>query len=294
MSDEVIVYQAALQESGNFEVGATNSTYSLKYYVMHEPDIVTACNLVGGLAPTTKTVLAGQQLIRGQFKPKLIGFNHWEIDVEYKSESKTEKEEKPGEGEEPTYKISFDTSGGMHKITESLKTLWKGAYSEAADPAPDLLGAINWDGKNVNGVDIYVGKLEFTIDVFYSPSFFNLTVLKGFAKATGKKNKLEWIGFEIGELLFLGAQGSLERHLAHGTPNDPVKVSLKFAYSENQQNIKIGGITVPQKRGWDYLWVRYKKILDQGKLVPTPVHAYVEQVYEEESFAQKFYFGTTE
>ncbi len=48
----------------------------------------------------------------------------------------------------------------------------------------------------------------------------------------------------------------------------------------------IGSITGIQKRGWEYLWVRYADAEDGDVLVKRPVSAYVEQVYEYGNFRQ--------
>ena len=47
----------------------------------------------------------------------------------------------------------------------------------------------------------------------------------------------------------------------------------------------MGDITGINKRGWEYLWVRYADAEDQHVLVKQPISAYVEQVYPEGNFA---------
>lgn len=45
-------------------------------------------------------------------------------------------------------------------------------------------------------------------------------------------------------------------------------------------------MTVAQKRGWDYLWVRFGEKAVQGVLLKVPIAAYVERVYEDGDFSQ--------
>jgi len=82
-------------------------------------------------------------------------------------------------------------------------------------------------------------------------------------------------------VLFCGAGGSKRGE-------EDWEVTFKWAASPNKTDIKIGGITVPSKEGWHYLWVRYRDKDDQAakELVKDPVAAYVEQVYEYSDFSQ--------
>ena len=64
-----------------------------------------------------------------------------------------------------------------------------------------------------------------------------------------------------------------------------IAFSYKVAGSPNRANIVIGGITVPAKKGWEYLWVRYADGDDAQRVVKVPIAAYVEKVYELGNFA---------
>jgi hypothetical protein len=48
----------------------------------------------------------------------------------------------------------------------------------------------------------------------------------------------------------------------------------------------VGDLTVANKKGWDYLWVRYAdKVSDDKKnVIKSPIAAYVEQVYPSGDF----------
>jgi hypothetical protein len=97
---------------------------------------------------------------------------------------------------------------------------------------------------------------------------------------TGKVNDAAFKGFAIGEVLFLGASGSK-------TGTDNWEITYNFAASKNATDIDIGQITVTDKKGWEYLWIRYADAEDATakRVVKRPIAAYVEKVYEEGDFS---------
>ncbi|MCK4601318.1 MAG: hypothetical protein KAU28_02550, partial [Phycisphaerae bacterium] len=60
-----------------------------------------------------------------------------------------------------------------------------------------------------------------------------------------------------------------------------------FAASPNKTNLTVGEITGIDKKGWEYMWVRYADAEDAAAkaIVKKPVAVYVEKVYEEGNFA---------
>jgi hypothetical protein len=189
----------------------------------------------------------------------------WKASVSY------EKPEFDPEAPEPV--ITFDTSGGTQHITQSIST--RASYG---NNPPDFKGAIGFDGEQVQGVDITVPVFNFsethyreTVDASYFGVLFRLT---------GKVNSDAFRGFDPGECLFLGATGSKRGDGAW-------EISYKFAASENKTGLTVGDIGGIDKPGWDYLWIRYANDVDgaANALVKKPVAVYVEQVYEEDVFA---------
>ena len=106
----------------------------------------------------------------------------------------------------------------------------------------------------------------------YKQALFNLT---------GKVNSGPFRGLAAGECLFLGASGSQRGE-------SDWEITFKFAGSPNKTNIQIGDLQpVPAKKGWEYLWVKYREEEDTAasSLVQRPVAAYVEKVYPEGDFS---------
>ena len=97
---------------------------------------------------------------------------------------------------------------------------------------------------------------------------------------TGSVNNGGFKGFAAGEVLFLGASGSQRGE-------DDWEIKFKFAASPNATGLVVGDITGINKKGWEYLWVRYADAEDTSAkvLVKKPIAAYVEQVYPYGNFA---------
>lgn len=171
---------------------------------------------------------------------------------------------------------TFDTSGGSQHITQSLAT--RGRYG---DNPPDFQGAIGFDGERIAGVDITVPVFQFQETFYRKDSDVDEAYLGTLFRTTGKVNSDTWLGFQPGEALFLGATG------ARRSASDYWEITCKFAAQPNQTNLTIGPLTVVEKRGWDYLWIRYAPAVDEAAhaVVQRPVAAYVEQVYESTAFA---------
>ncbi len=226
----------------------------------YESDVLT---LVKITAPTTLS-----DLRRGEIVVTPLGGGVWECTVPY-----------DGVDEENESQWTFDTGGGTVHIAQSLSTVGKYSYTEAVTP-PDFKGAIGVNGDNVAGTDITVPVFNFSethripadsVTGSYKLALFGLT---------GRVNSASFKGFATGEVLFLGASGSL-KGLGEW------EICFKFAASPNVTNLQLGEITVAAKKGWEYLWVRFDDQEDGAAktLVKRPIAAYVEKVYEYGNFS---------
>lgn len=174
--------------------------------------------------------------------------------------------------------VTFDTTGGTRHISRSKLTV-----SKTPESAPDYGGAIEVDGEgNVNGVDVTMPVMTFSETHYFALSKVSTSYQKQLFTLTGKVNNSSFRGFSAGEVLFLGASGQKT-----GTGDEALwEITFKFAVSPNASNVKVSDdITVSQKMGWDYLWVRFGEKAVSGLLVKTPVAAYVERVYEAADFS---------
>ena len=199
----------------------------------------------------------------------------WKVKAIWKSEDEGDDDD---DDEEESSSFAFDTGGGTMHRNQSLKTVAK-----VPNDAPDFNGAIEVDNEgNVNGVDVTMPVLNFTETHTMNGSRVTTSYKKSVAALTGTVNRSGFRGFSAGEVLFLGASGTKRSKKV----NAPWEITFRFAVSPNQSSMQVGKLKVSQKRGWDYLWVRYAdKVADNRKnVIKEPVAAYVEQVYPYEDF----------
>ena len=195
----------------------------------------------------------------------------WKVKAIWKDEDSDDPDD-PDEDEETT-SFAFDTGGGTMHRNQSLKTV-----SKVPNDAPDFNGAIEVDNEgNVNGVDVTMPVLNFTETRTMNGSRVTTSYKKTVAALTGTVNSSSFRGFSAGEVLFLGASGTKRSK----KPNAPWEITFRFAVSPNQSSLQVGKLKVSNKKGWDYLWVRYAdKVAENRKnVIKEPVAAYVEQVY---------------
>ena len=174
----------------------------------------------------------------------------------------------------------FDTTGIQQKIFQSIQTI--GTYHTTGVVANYTQGAIGFDGKRVNGVDITVPIYKFSLSYPLAAS----SITEGYKgllfSCTGKVNDGAFKGFAAGEVLLLGVQGQ-----RRGTGVWVVR--FDFAASPNLTAIEIGAITVAAKKGWEYLWVLYNDVEvtagTESFIMQAPKAAFVEQVYYTSDFA---------
>lgn len=170
--------------------------------------------------------------------------------------------------------FSFDTTGGTQHISQSLQTITKVA---ASGTPPDNHGAIGVTKDRIEGVDIPVPVYRFSETHELLTSFVTQAYKGIILNLTGRTNNASYRGMAEGEVLFLGAVGSQQS-------GENWDITFHFAGSANVTNLSIGpNITVP-KWGWEYVWVRYETVIDEGYMTQRPIHAYVERVYEAGDF----------
>lgn len=172
----------------------------------------------------------------------------------------------------------FDTSGGTITLKTSKSTL---GYPVGL--APDHKGAIGVHGDEVDGAEIVIPALRINVNFKHPAGVLSMTRVKQLARWTGKVNSASFMGFDAGEVLFLGARGRNGSDAA-------CDVSYNFAMSENA-TINIGDIVGVIKQGWEHVWVSFKDDVDGGNPVKQPQYAYVEQVYDTFDMAAELGFG---
>ena len=205
------------------------------------------------------------------YSVSFLGDNAWQVTINY---------EKNGaeDGAEPLKRArSFDTTGGTQHITQ--------AYSETrfGTNAPDQKKAIGVDSNGVNGVDIVVPQLQWQETYDVPNVYVTSEWIRGVSGVTGTTNNASFRGFEAGEVLFLGCSGSQEWDDEKG--RGPWSLSFRFVASKNVTGETVGDITGVDKKGHEYLWVRYEESESQNVLIKKPKAVYVNKVYREGNFS---------
>jgi hypothetical protein len=239
--------------------GVENPTADLLYSIQGTEDDVAVRGLVESTVPAFYVGLPFQE-----YHIKPLGNGLWEASARYAKHDPKESS------------FSFDTGGGTQHITQSLKTI--GKHAPPGEVAPDFKQAIGVTTDSVEGADITVPVYNFT-----ETHYIDSSLVTGAYKATlffltGRTNAGVFKGFQPGEVLFLGSSGSKRG-------KDDWEITYRFAASPNVTGLKIGDIVGIDKKGWEYLWVRYADAEDAKVLVKQPIAVYVEKVYEEGDFS---------
>jgi hypothetical protein len=235
--------------------GAESPSVDLIYVVEGTESDVAVRSLVEATIPA---IYAG--LVFQTYHINHEGGGVWEVSVRY-------GKQEPKETGESAF--SFDTGGVTAHITQSLATVSRHAPSGTA---PDCQGAIGVTGDSVEGTDVTVPVYNFSETHYLADGAVTGAYKAVLFRLTGQVNGAPFKGFAVGEVLFLGASGA-----KRGT--EDWEITYRFAASPNVTGLAVGPITGINKKGWEYLWVRYADAEDQNVLVKQPIAAYVEQVY---------------
>lgn len=236
-----------------------SSTRELTYNIVGTEDESEVESLIQGAAPSSY-----DGLVLDSIDAQPLGNGAWRGTARYNRVS----------GDEYT----FDTGGGSDHITQSLETM--GSYAPPGFTAPDFGGAIGVTEDKVEGVDRPAPKYEFSETHYFDDAAVTLSYKLALFNLTGKVNDATFKGFAAGECLFLGASGS-------SRGDGQWAITFRFACQPNQTGLEVGDITGIDKRGWDYLWIRYGSFADSvaHALVQRPIAVYVERVFHDGDFS---------
>lgn len=239
-----------------------NPSFEITYIVVNEPNEYDATELVvNGIDPTA--TIDGADYPITDVQGEALADEIWEVTVTYGM-----KQGNVLNPEEHT--VSFDTSGARAKVTHSLGTT---AYV-ASGTAPDFDGAVGVTKSSVEGAEVTVPGLTFSIKKRMPASIVTQSYINTLADLTGKYNNATFAGRAAGEVRFDGATGDQQ------APGADVDITYKFTVSPNASGLAVGGITGISKLGWQYLWVLFAESDDSTAnfLVQTPLAVYVEDL----------------
>jgi hypothetical protein len=224
--------------------------------------------------------LPNMKLYAESYSVSFLGDNAWQLQISYSKDGAED-------GTEPLKRArSFDTTGGTQHITQACSVGSGGTLDfEKRFPssATNMSGAIGVDGNGVNGVDIVVPQLQWQESYDVPNSYVTSAWIRGVAGVTGTTNNATFRGFEAGEVLFVGCSGSQEWDDQKG--RGPWSLSFRFVASKNVTGQTIGSISGIEKKGHEYLWVRYEDAVSSNTLLKQPKAVYVSKVYKDSDFS---------
>lgn len=257
----------------------SSSSVDLSWFVTSDTDAEARDDLAIKAAIGATAPVAYDGLVLRSIKHERLGPRVGKVSIRYVDPEKKQEDEKQETGE---FRFSFDTTGGSQHVTQSKETISR--TPAPGGVAPDFKGAIGVGRDNqVAGVDLIIPALRFSLTYKIPRANLTLEFARFVAQMTGRTNNATFQGFEAGELLFAGGTGE------QSTAGDP-ELTYSFEASQNVNNLDVGDIVVPVKKGHDYLWVAYAETDDDDakQLVAQPAAAYVERVYDSFNFNDLF------
>jgi hypothetical protein len=221
------------------------------------------------------------QLWVEQYSVAYLGDNAWQVTINYEKAGA-----EPSTSDPLKRARSFDTTGGTQHITQACSVGSGGTLDfEKRYPssATNMSGAIGVDSNGVNGVDIVVPQLQWQESYDVPNAYVTAAYVRGLAGITGTTNNATFRGFDAGEVLFLGCSGSQEWDDQKG--KGPWSLSYRFVASKNVTGQTIGSISGVEKKGHEYLWVRYEDSVSGSSLIKQPKAVYVSKVYKDSDFS---------
>ncbi len=212
-------------------------------------------------------------LYRNKVDCKEEGGGAWTVTVHYDSSP-------------DTIDLAFTFGVQNQKIYQSLETVTAYNCIDPAGPAPpDFERAIGVNGDDVEGVEIEVGRVEFSVTKKWRRASMPVTYFQVLADLTDRSsvNDATFVFIWLNQTLTF-PKGSLRFRCApvKWKSNDEIEISYQFAYQRaltTADDFSIGNSENILKEGWMYLWVRYESTTNAGAAVKKPTAAYVERVY---------------
>lgn len=267
------------------------STVTKKWKVFghtNDIDLHTECN--SRFSAGSLYQVGDYVLLLEDYDIKHLGGGCWEVVANFKRNGENADAPAPARRSR-----SFDTTGGKQKVTQQIF----GSEDRYPSTAPNMNGAINYNGESVQGVDIITPALQWQEQYEVPAITVNALYIRGVAGMTGTVNNATFRGFAAGEVLFTGCTGA--QQWDSDTGYGSWQLTYKFVASPNAGVGEVlsplmlglpgesvtGGVT---KKGHDFLWVYYAEKEEsedntRSTVVPTPEYAYVNKVYRDADFS---------
>lgn len=242
---------------------------SRRYYVLGngiDPSMEDVVSFLNTELPRTY----GQLRLTG-FNPQRVGKGLYEVDASYglfvrRFTGVPALESNTGAN---SYTFTFSTGGATYRLMHA-----KEQTSYGTSPV-DIGDLINWNGQTADGIDVVGPRLSITIRKRMQGGIITLPYIRTVVGLTGKTNNAAYFGFAAGELLFLGADGSM-------VPGGDTELTFNFAAAPNVASATINGETVTDIGGHDYI---HTFVLPGSLGVPDVKGIYKARIYDSGNFA---------
>ena len=240
-----------------------------RFYSIHRTnDDSVATGLVLTTAPATATV-DSIPLNKRVVTLRAISEAAYEAEAKY---TFLGLEKEPLQEGESSYQ--FETSGGTIHATRALEE----TVHVASGTPPSFEKLIGVNGDEVSGCDLVSPVFTFSETHVLPAASVDAAYKLALFAATGTTNNGAWKGFAAGEVLFLGASGTSRAGGAW-------QINYRFVAAKNVTALTIGAITGINKKGHEYLWVKFDNGISEDRWVKKIDAVIVNKVYESHDFA---------
>jgi hypothetical protein len=185
--------------------------------------------------------------------------------------------------------IRYRSTGQTARIIQGYGTVYSAQLNPEFDdeqavgpgnqrylPGPNFKGLVGVTRDGVEGVDVPIPSFSFSVD--YRFSAVDQAYLTLVHKLTGCVNSATYLGFDPGELLFLGVEGEVGMTSGGAIKLSSSPISFLFDASPNVTNLVVGPFTIPSKKGWDYLWPRTIEVATGDTIVRETKSVHIDRV----------------
>jgi hypothetical protein len=201
-----------------------------------------------------------------------MNMDTWEVSAEYEYKANRIS---VSDNALPAEVTKYHMSSTTTTVKFSRKTV--GAYAPDGSSAPSRGGGINVVDGVPQGCEIKIPVVNMTITHYWKPSAFSTKLRNSILWYGGYINSHEFRGHPARSLLYTGAD---IQEVDQGA-RKIVQVDFNFEISP-PDDVEIEGWSYkPHKAGWEYLWVDYRRKVENstGNVRPSAAYAYVERVY---------------
>ena len=263
-----------IRERNNSREWSGNDAFAMRYVVSGTYNDSWAKSIADSISPASFSTRIGTEattVYKNEITANPQGpGDTWYVEVKYG----------PTQGQQPG-NSEWNFNIGIRNVhtSHSLETI--NTYVPDGDAAEDFKQAVNVTGSGadlrVEGVDVPEPTFGWQETLYLKLENFTSAYLTKLRNAVGKTNVTAFRVFGAQEVQLVGISGQ--------PAGNCVAMTFSFAGSPSVEGLAIGDINGIDKKGFEYLWVRYKT--DQGitGLTQVPAQVNIEKVIDTYEFA---------